>query len=1085
MAAGRASAGVGGSHRTFSLAAASYATPRTLVQQLLLFLGSCCCLVYAASNTTAQLAAVAATGGGGGGDDDWYLPPLLIHLTLNNVVAIIGTSAFVCSLLPLLSSCPPSAYRADCSNRVAQVVICRRSTGRQVVVPLSACEQRTRQLHDSLVVGASASSFVSPADVAGRVLADMAVTVGQQAEAWQCPALPSILRVPLPYRYVSTNPYAPAPKLELMPPAGRAETLAEVRREVHTVQEAGVKDRNVFMAVTGVSGVGKTKVAYDVGLRHAFTVMSCVAEQGVLTPPWLAYYTFAAALVATATRGDDGLPPLVERVTLKAALIVLFAAHLEWVVAVSEAAVSGTNRGAFAAAAAGVLAADAADADGGTGERRAAVLREVVMRAQRNGPAYGQIATTFRRAMLSLLDVSNSVADNGTLTITVGAATAYLGGIVGRARAVWGIHGDRDPFIVWAHDEVDALLGNWGLPSGLFHGVYTPGGASVPAASGTPPSPPPSAPLDRCNWFHGVLAAIRDVAATVHSSHLLLGASLGLQEALLYDNSPAQGNVTVTQQAVRLSAAELREWYARYLTPAAMRGIQNNDLAALVGRPLFGSLFWAELIKCGRGASVGDDPAAAVRAALAATVEKAQAAAVALLTPLWERHTSNGYRDPSRLLRMLFYGVIMVSPGACTSLAYAHHDAKEAIGRILNVRGGADGVRLADEPVMAAALRTLGVARVRAGNDDVKGIIDERELADEAGYATTCVTWALVRACLRAASESGHGGWVPLLGLLRPYLAWDATTENCYGTTLHPALHPFGENEFEVNLTEGRRGDAAEWTGRSPFSILAEHPTALVYHTSTAMAGPSIMLLARRCDSPDVTVPVLLQFETSITGELTPALDALDLGKFHPDDERGEVPAHTDMRRTLAAHPAWALPIRCVASTSRAFHHTLLHDVAWLNCNALDGSPLVLMHVPVGDLGACMEPTALTIKRPRANWPACARPSRVRHWGGGAELPALPDTPDDLHTATLTVRFSSGAASLSMVQAAVDAVVYEVAGEASYTLDAAAGTVTATFTHAASAISTLWRCRNRRLTAGGAPIAAEFSVGGGDDLGAV
>mgnify|MGYP001114925653 CR=1 FL=1 len=310
--------------------------------------------------------------------------------------------------------------------------------------------------------------------------------------------------------------------------------------------------------------------------------------------------------------------------------------------------------------------------------------------------------------------------------------------------------------------------------------------------------------------------------------------------------------------------------------------------------------------------------------------------------------------------------------------------------------------------------------------------------------------------------------------VLRPYLAWDATTENRYRTTLHPVLYPFSDYEWEVCLTEGRHCDTAEWAGRSPLSVLAAHPTALVFHIPTAMAGPTVMFLARRCSAHDVTVPVLLQFETSITGGLTPALDALDMGKFHPDDEHGEVPAHADMRRTLAAHPAWALPIRCVVSTSRAFHSTLLHDVAWLNYAALDGSPLVLMQLTEHNMG--IEPTALTIKRPRANWPACARPSRVRHWDGGAELPALPDTPDDLHSATLAVRFSSGAASLSMVQAAVRKVVYEVAGEATYTLDAAAGTVTATFTHAASAISTLWRCRNHRLTAAGAPTAAEFTV---------
>ena len=389
---------------------------------------------------------------------------------------------------------------------------------------------------------------------------------------------------------------------------------------------------------------------------------------------------------------------------------------------------------------------------------------------------------------------------------------------------------------------------------------------------------------------------------------------------------------------------------------------------------------------------------------------------------------------------------------------------------ILNVGGGDTHIRLDDEAVTAAALRELGMERLRARDDSIMAVVVEQGPA-------ACLAWALLRTCLLAAVAPGGvcRTWVPLLELLQPFLAWDATTEFRYHKSAHPALLPFRGDDWDVCLTEGRRGDADEWAGCSPLSLLAAHPTALVHHLRADMAGPSLMFLARRRDMPHVTKPVLLQLLTDGTGGLEGALRALDLGNMHPDQGGLEVPAHADMRATLAAHPEWALPIRCVVAT-QPFASQVLRDAAWLNRTVLWPSRLVLMQLTAANLGRVdITPAgaaaAVLIACPRA-WPACTMPLPVRHWAG-APLPALAASPD-LRVASQRVRFSSASATKDELVEAVDAVVFELGGDVAYSRHWLRRAVTATFTNAAPAIEALLRCRNGRLTAGGAAVTAAF-----------
>jgi len=915
--------------------------------------------------------------------------------------------------------------------------------------------------------------MTSASIAAGRVLADMVITVEQQAAALGSPSLSRVLRAPLPYD--SADIERCAIMLDLMPPVGGAVMLRDAWNKLHPAVMTSVQSSSPFALQTGVSGVGKTKAAYDIGLRHSFVVVSRPVEKDVLTPPWAAFRDFAEMVARTATRGDDGLPPLEERVALKAALMVLVGAHLEWAVAVSEAAVSDTHAAAFAVAAASHLAADwslcppAADAPAedaadlavagaGAVARRIRVLQELVLRAQRNGLAQNHVAGNFRRAMSDLLTAPDAFMADGPLQVAVVAA---------KRCAVWSDVDGSPPRIVWAHDEVQVLLDVVHFPSrGLFKGTHTRGGV---AASG------PHADV-HYGYFYGLLAAVVDVMLMIRSGHLLLGSSLDLSSELLDTNSPAQGSATATQQAVHLTVADIRAWYAQYLTPAVMGGIRDNDLKPLTGRPLFASLFWSEIVKC--CAATGPAPVDLVRAALRATVVSAREAAKVRIERLWREYRPSIHSYvPSRLLRTLFHDRVL-SAGSLTPLEGARDEVKECLHRgILNVRGNDTHIRLGDEPITAEALHEVGMNLVRAGTDGIMAMLAVRmtdpamgDVADQGPAQEACFSWALVRACLRAAA-SGHVQ-VPLLDLLEPFLARDKS-----GAAVHSALYPFPPHKWLVCLTEGRRGDVD--TTRSPLSLLAERPTALIHRPSNAMANGDGFFMVFDSSDQSISAPAIYQAKNRTTGGLAEPLHGVDLGMAHPDAYGAEVLAHADMRQTLAAHPRWALPIRIIV-TARPFEPALLRDVAWLNRTVLKESPLVLLQLTQANLGVDIAPSGRLpyYARPR-HWPECALPSPIRRWSG-PPLSVVVRSPD-LRTTTLRVRFSGEGATRDELVAAVNAMQSEVGGgEVSYTRHWLRRGITATFTHSAPAIEAVSRCRDSagavRLRAGGVDVDAEFVV---------
>lgn len=643
---------------------------------------------------------------------------------------------------------------------------------------------RQRRLLESVPPGAL--PLPSASEVAARVLSNMVMTVGEQGAVLGA-SLPRMLKQPLPYD--STNRYKAAVMPELMPSVG-AVKLADLA----WAHLSSVPLGKPVVLVTGTSGAGKTKVAYDIGRSEAFVVVQRVVEHDGLTAPWEAFRAFAAAVIHTAaqtacasTRGGPGPGdaagshplPLAERVALKAALIVLLGAHLEWAVLVSEAAVSplaGSELEGLYAAALGVACSGSTSVD-----NRTSVLRQLVLRAQRNAVAYQHVAGLFRSRMRELLDAADAIDGDGTLRIHPAAALSYFERVVGRAKDAWGRQRSADggdmvamPKIVWAHDEVQALqevqLAD-SVPPGhlddLFDGVFTP--AELELAS--PGSfEPPSEPLRPSQgFFFGLLAAIHDITGRVHCGHLLLGNSSHLPAQVLGVHSPVRSTAKWVNEALNLSADDIRGWLEAYLTPEAMTGADAALLEQLCGRPLFASHFWTQLVttvayshcggsrsllvsRCAADSSDGGDPASVVRRALQTAIESMTSSAELQIKVMWQRHApppdavpaSGSFQGstgaPNRLLQRLFHSLVMES-GTDTALDTTRMqmevEVAEAIRRgVLHAkaplqvapagRSGRCVIQLAAEPCTAAALRAVGVRRMATGEDDVLELLAAR-----------------------------------------------------------------------------------------------------------------------------------------------------------------------------------------------------------------------------------------------------------------------------------------------------------------------------------------------------------------------
>lgn len=875
----------------------------------------------------------------------------------------------------------------------------------------------------------------------------------------------------------------PALMLELMPTIRGTTLLETASKRLSTAFTTTPQSTTSIVLISGVSGVGKTKVAYDIGLQLAYVVISRVVEHDAPTPPWLSFFSFANEVSRVYS---PARLPLAERVALKAAIIVLLGAHLEWVVSISEAALSGFCHQDLAAAeyfvSSNAASTDIAaiSANARAANVRELVLRQLVLRSQRNGLAYRHVSRLFNIALRSQLSKTDALNPDGILQLPITGAIDYLLGVVKRASCIWRrldcTADEPVARIVWAHDEVQALLDSavTNLSSDIFDGVYS--RLHDAAEEGT---------VHR-GCFYGLLAAVREVLDVLHSGHLLLGTSLDMSAELLNEHSPAQGMSCAFPVAVHLDTAMMRDWLALFLSPAALEGVTDEALSLLRGRPLFVSLFWTMLVSgCGNPTFNQRLPAERVRLALTCAYDAATEAAFGRMTKLWKRYSPEAQGNvPSRLMRFLFHELTMASGDkACWRDMHLHDGVKECIKRgILNTSDTEDDLFLDAEPSMARALVRLGEQHVRDGDDGILALLAARvtdpgggEGADYGPAQEACFSWLLVRACM----ETRINGRPPLvLGeLLERFLARDdcmLSDTDC----IHGDLLPQELNELEVTLDHGHRGDNYTWRCRCPLSILIDDPTTLVHHPPNHMGGPDIMFLARNRRTRAFRL-IVLQLKNRTSGSLADALRSVDLGTCHSDCRGEESFSHRDMRIVLAENPSWALPIRCVVDARPVSRGAML-DVAWLNDTMLSGSPVLFLRLTDRSIGARICPPGAVAEYDRiSSWPQALWPTPMRHWGEASPLPSLNACiACDKPIASLRVCFEAVATHVD-IMVAVDIMAHALGGTVAWVKHRwfllGPHRTTATFSRAATAFSALRAAMAGRLTvSSGAPITAKF-----------
>jgi hypothetical protein len=853
----------------------------------------------------------------------------------------------------------------------------------------------------------------------------------------------------------TTNTAKPIRLLELSRPVGTEPAYVKVWDELQVRGGDGSAHEKPVALLIGVSGVGKTRTAYDIGLRHAFAVIVPVWNGTDLSLPWAAYLQVAQRVSTHVSDSDDDRrPPLPDSTSLLALLATLLTAHLEWALDVSEAALA--------------CAKDFADTvetipGGSDEERRVRALREVVLRAQRNGEAEVQVRYRFARTLHALIDRASSSASGRHSASFLGfgmqEAKEHYDLVAARVAGLW-----RDSPVLWAHDEVQALLRAGELGRDFFEGAVGEiraregrevgegevrgegrGAAGGDAQQGPPPGGEPSAPSGRrpaYGNFYGLLAAIRLLTSWERRNrHMLTGTYFELSDEALAAYSPAQGLCTVHRIVVNLETGDLREWLADHLTPAAMEGVSEEALQILCGRPLFATLMLSAIIAECAESRADRSPKELVETALAKAARAAQVQMTTLVSSLLDRHepVPAAGATPSELVMRLFYSTVVDVDLNVTSKwrpALIH-----AVERgVLNGNPTAAVLHMGREaPTKAAIVREV-LSRVGDGDNDpvMRALVREAtsavlpERSDKGPALETCLLWYLLRACIKpvpgvevsvAPGGNPTGKWVSLSVLLHRLHACSASTVRSNGF-YDPSLLP--GDDYEALLTHGRRCDGDQWTTECAFRILLDDPHAVLHHPTDAASGPDIVFLVRHRVRHDDTRLVGIQCKNRIASTVREALDSLDFGQMYPDIRSGETEAHKDLRRLLRSRREWAAGAFRVVASARGCTDALLVDTAWYNQTA--ESPVFLLHVRSENFGADIFDHARGEQDISDNWPRPLFPIPVPHWAdplpprGVAALPPagapLGQPPAQLQSrlASVNIKLSSPTATQAILQ---------------------------------------------------------------------
>jgi hypothetical protein len=834
--------------------------------------------------------------------------------------------------------------------------------------------------------------------VASRIVSDLKITLSDQDSMWGKP-VSSVLRFPLPFdTSCPTKRCVLLEGLESADPVGASTSpLFERVWEVLRLATLSTAKRNALLLLLGVSGAGKTKVAFDIGRKHALLIFAPVHEKGEagsLTRPWELLVKVLGALRVqsqTASRAsrasgtapiaadvaspfDDNVSP--ESTAAVAVIIVLLACYVEWV-------------GMVCSAACEVPACIGVSGAGGTVADINALIREVAVRAQRNGTAFDNVHDLFCVRLLKLMGESG-LSDSGRVSLSIDTAMRALA----RAEALLSCLinptakcpvSQNPPLPAFVCiDEIGALLEHPTL-DGLFRGTFAEvADAESAGTSRIPATAPQISASQPSGWgsnifpaliedlratrsirqgklvqglFYGVLVALRHVTGKHAWGHLLCGTNMRLDTALLNAHSPAQGVSECMDVDTHLDVNTLREWLRRYLTEHAMAGVDDSLLGRLVGRPLYASLFWVQLqgglSPDGAVATSPFDAATFVRSALIRAIKAAGNQADVRISALWSSSfeiISVGTR-PNLLLAWLYYLQRMgwgsetsLSPPSCSA------EVMDAVTRgVLHIRRDQSIFNLAAEPITMESILRVGdlkTAQSSLSTDLVLGALARRVsgvFGDESakGHAAEdVISWVLLRSCMRTR--------ILLRDLLVPFLS-----EMAY------SLFPHALDDHTVELSAGLHCANALGDSSSShcFLDLLARPggqTLLLHHTQEAAAGADMAFEAwgprQEGELPRRRL-VLLQIRNRLYGTLAKMLPTVDLGTWYPDKQSGEVQSHKALRAVMADHPDWSDPIRILCSARGVADGTIL-DAAWMNTALVPQQPLLFLHFTNENTGA-------------------------------------------------------------------------------------------------------------------------------------
>jgi hypothetical protein len=528
-------------------------------------------------------------------------------------------------------------------------------------------------------------------DVASRIINNMLMTIEEQEKRCGVP-LQSLLKCPLPYD--DANPFKPSIYLEMMPSVGKDIICQKIWTQLERAFNSGPQSGKFLALLVGVSGMGKTKTAYDIGKESTFGIITRIVERDALTPPW---ETFIKILDNSQ---HLGITEVFEKCSLVACLILLMIAHLQFAIDVSSSAIENTEFKNLVLVRMNELLCDEAKA-------KDLIMKEVVLRCQRNGLAYAQVNTRFQILLHRTIHQPGFMTVEGVLNIPFSYATDILLGEVNRSKTIWG----NESKIVWFYDEIQASLNLIQSDTNFFSGVFQ------------HISDVPAVPLDhipqataQSNLFYGILVAIRKMLEVVSHGHVLLGNNMLVTEGVLARNSPAQGCCETYEENFHLNEDAILQLLGVYLSDAAMAAVDRSLIRKLAGRPLFMSHFWACLFQCAHARRldaesigfVGD----VVESALRLTYESALGDAKCRIDRMWNDYSRNAHSATSSggLMALLFHSIVMNSGGG--GFQPMQMELKEAIVRgILNCTGSEFSISLDNEPVTKDAFMVVGITR--------------------------------------------------------------------------------------------------------------------------------------------------------------------------------------------------------------------------------------------------------------------------------------------------------------------------------------------------------------------------------------